>query len=195
MPLFGWIVLASSAAAAPWFLQSVARQDRPGAATSQPAVRLRAAAPANASAEDRTELERRFRDDLRGVTLRGTWQMTQFGDGGAKPLGEARSESYAISSAEKDTDDYWIISARIQFGDKDVTLPVRVRVVWAGDTPVITLDDLDLPLLGRYSARVMIYRDFYSGTWFGAGYGGVMSGQIVRAAAAGAAPQSGPARP
>ena len=78
--------------------------------------------------------------------------------------------------------DKWIIQARIQYADKDITIPIMVRVVWAGDTPVITLDEMTLPFLGTYSARVMIYRDFYSGTWFGGCYGGVMSGQISRPA-------------
>jgi hypothetical protein len=161
-------------------------QDQPGA-RSQAAPPL--PAPSTRPVDehripDRAELERRFRQTLTGATLRGQWQMSRFDGDRAGDLSEPRSETYAIQSAEKSDGDYWIITARIQFGERDATLPVRVRVVWAGDTPVITLDDLNLPLLGKYSARVMIYRDYYSGTWFGAGYGGVMAGQITHAAEA-----------
>jgi hypothetical protein len=52
--------------------------------------------------------------------------------------------------------------------------------VWAEDTAIITLDKMALPGLGTYSARVMVYRGFYAGTWFGTNYGGVLSGQIVK---------------
>jgi hypothetical protein len=146
-------------------------------ATATPASQPTAAA----AAMPRAELERRFAETLCNATLTGSWQMTRFDENGkAATLGQASRESYTIQSARKDEGDFWIITARIQFGERDVTLPVRVRVLWAGDTPVITLDDIELPLLGKYSARVMIHRDFYSGTWFGAGYGGVMCGQIVR---------------
>ena len=58
----------------------------------------------------------------------------------------------------------------------------RSRLPVSAETPVITLNEMTLPFLGTYSARVMIYRDFYSGTWFGDCYGGVMSGQISRPA-------------
>ena len=99
---------------------------------------------------------------------------------GKAPLSEAREDKYTITKVSKSSDDYWVVSARVQYADKDVTIPISVRVVWAGDTPIITLDKLAMPGLGTYSARVMIYRGFYCGTWFGANYGGVMSGQILK---------------
>ncbi|MBW7906009.1 MAG: hypothetical protein LC135_10510 [Phycisphaerae bacterium] len=158
----------------------VAAQSANATPPATPASQPAAAAPAMS----RIELERRLAETLHNATLKGAWQMTRFDEHG-KPatLGEPSRENYTIQSARKDEGDFWIITARIQFGERDVTLPVRVRVLWAGDTPILTLDDLELPLLGKYSARVMIHRDFYSGTWFGAGYGGVMCGQIVREAA------------
>ena len=95
-------------------------------------------------------------------------------------LVDARPESYAIVSADHEKDDLWIIRARIQFAENDVTLPVRVRVVWAEDTPIITVDEVSIPGIGVYTARVMIYRGYYCGTWFGKDYGGVMSGEIIK---------------
>jgi len=131
---------------------------------------------------DRSELERRFKESLTGVLLSGTWQMkTEEGHpAGKTPLTEPRPDRYTIKEVQKLHDDFWMITARIEYGDKDVTLPIAVRVVWAGDTPVITIDDLMMPMLGKYSARVMVYGGYYSGTWFGDCYGGILSGQIVK---------------
>jgi hypothetical protein len=118
---------------------------------------------------------------LEKSVLKGTWQMTgEEGLAGKAPLSQAREDKYTIDRVSKAGEDYWVISARVQYADKDVTIPVTVRVVWAEDTPIITLDKMALPGLGTYSARVMIYRGFYCGTWFGTNYGGVMSGQIVK---------------
>lgn len=154
-------------------------------AASQP----RAAATTRPDAD---ALRRTFKESLTGVTLTGTWRMHR----GPRPvdrptLGEARPETYRIVSADHEDGDRWIIRARIQFDEADVTLPLRVRVVWADDTPVITVDELNVPGIGVYSARVMIYRGYYCGTWFGTGYGGVMSGEIVRAAEDGDQPPAG----
>lgn len=131
----------------------------------------------------RTELERQFSEMLTGATLRGMWQMT--GEGGLtgnEALTEPKSEAYHIVSAAKLSDDFWMISARIEVGEKNVTVPVPVRVEWAGDTPVITLDDIPIPTMGTYSARVMFFRGFYSGTWLSnaKNYGGIMAGRIVK---------------
>ncbi len=143
------------------------------------------AAPAAVAAppapSDRAALEQQFIKTLSGATLSGHWQMVAFETDSQNPtLQPPRSEQYSITEVTKLQDDHWVLKARIQYAEKDVTLPVMVRVLWAGDTPVITVDQLVLPFLGTYSARVMIYRDFYSGTWFGDCYGGVMSGQITR---------------
>ena len=139
------------------------------------------AAPQKTKAAPQAELQNKFKEMLDGVVLRGTWQMTQ-GEGlkGKAPMTPARPDRYVIKSVSKGLDDHWVITARVQYGDKDVKLPISVRVVWAGDTPIITLDKLKMPMLGTYSARVMIYNGFYAGTWFGDGYGGVLSGQIIK---------------
>ncbi len=132
------------------------------------------------------EREQRFKEMLSGSLLKGTWQMVQCEEGKpltGKPLSDPRPEEYTISKVSKASDDYWVIVARIKYADKDVNIPIMVRVVWAEDTPIITLDNMSLPGLGTYSARVMVYRDFYCGTWFGDCYGGILSGQIVKPAA------------
>jgi len=52
--------------------------------------------------------------------------------------------------------------------------------VWAGDTPVITLDNMTVPGFGAFTARVMIFEGRYTGIWDGAGHGGVMVGTITK---------------
>jgi len=150
--------------------------------TSAPAPVQQQMAPADPQTR-RAQLEREFADMLSGATLRGMWQMT--GEGGLtgkEPLTEPKTEAYHIVSAAKLSDDYWLISARIEVGEKNVTVPVPVRVEWAGDTPVITLDDIPIPTMGTYSARVMFHRGFYSGTWLSnaKNYGGIMAGRVIR---------------
>ena len=61
-----------------------------------------------------------------------------------------------------------------------MTLPVPVRLEWAGDTPVVSVTDLGLPGLGTYTARVAFYRDLYAGMWWGSSHGGNMFGKIER---------------
>lgn len=157
-----------------------------------------------------TPREEAFKAALAHSVLAGSWQMTKLGDAAvageaARPAGlsEPREDKYTIDDVSKSAGDNWVISARVQYADKDVTIPVPVQVKWAGDTPVITLDKSPLPGLGTYSARVVIDNGFYAGTWSGTNYGGVMSGRIIKqdeADSAGAkpattAPVSGSAHP
>lgn len=140
--------------------------------------------PASRPALDRAALEKRLAETLTGATLTGLWQHTDFAtDGKPGKLGEPKPDTYSITAAAREDGDMWAINARMQFAEVDVTLPLRVRIVWAGDTPIITVDDLAVPGVGVYSARVMIVGQMYSGVWSGSHYGGVMSGQIIREAA------------
>ncbi len=170
------IAMALPLTVAPATILAAATPPAPTQSTDEPKP-----APPPAAPPSREQLEADFRETMTGATLRGHWRMTDAaGLEGKSPLSEDHEESYQIVDVTKVTGDRWIVRARIQFADKDVTIPVPVDVLWAGDTPVITLDRLSMPLLGTYSARVMISGKFYCGTWWGATYGGIMSGQIVR---------------
>jgi len=126
--------------------------------------------------EKLTALEKKFVETLSGSTLSGRWRLVHDGK-----LGEEKEEKYTIGSVSKWGGDTWVINARVQFGDKDATLPVPVKVFWAGDTPVISVTNAGLPGLGTYTARVMIYEGLYTGTWFGPGHGGFLTGKIEKA--------------
>jgi hypothetical protein len=135
----------------------------------------------DSGSKKRKTLEAEFAAMLTGAVLKGSWRISpEVQSGKTSPLSEPHNDHYVIRKTTKLTGDRWLITARIQHGNNDVTVPVPVRVLWAGDTPVITVDTVPIPMLGEYSARVMVYKGFYCGTWLGDGYGGVMSGQILR---------------
>jgi hypothetical protein len=121
---------------------------------------------------DLAALEEGFRQSLSGATLVGHFTV-----GDRKNL---REEKYTITKVSKIPGGLWLFQVRIQYGARDVTLPLPLNVQWAGDTPVITLTDLSIPGLGTYTARVLIYRDQYAGTWSGTDVGGQMFGRVVR---------------
>jgi hypothetical protein len=110
-------------------------------------------------------------------------------------------DDYVISSAVKlGNGDLWLLTSRIRYGTVDLTVPVPVAVRWAGDTPVISLDDVSIPGLGTFSARIVLDRGKYAGTWTHDDKGGHMFGTIrpvaAEAAEATSAPASGkPAAP
>lgn len=122
--------------------------------------------------------EASFRTLVTNVVLSGHFVM----DGAAED-GKLRKEEYVITSATKlGTGDVWLLTSRIRYGDVDLTVPVPVQVKWAGDTPVITVDNVGIPGLGTFSARVVLDEGRYAGTWSHDKVGGHMFGKIVPAA-------------
>ena len=72
----------------------------------------------------------------------------------------------------------------MKYGQRDLTIPMRLTVKWAGDTPMVYLDELNIPGLGTYSARVIFKADRYAGTWDAQNAGGHLYGRIERTAPA-----------
>lgn len=136
-------------------------------------------------ATERAKLESEFEKLLTGATLAGKFTST-----GSDRVSEDR---YVIEKASKLAGGIWTITAKI--GKHDISVPVPVKVVWAGDTPVITLTDLTIPGMGSFTARVLFYRGEYAGTWSSSkGPGGQMFGRVERTAAPSSQPASGGAR-
>jgi hypothetical protein len=125
---------------------------------------------------NRAELERRFAEKMTNAALVG-----HFTDRTRENAKLPREEKYTLGKVAKLQGDYWLFQARIQYGEHDVTLPLSLRVVWAGDTPVITLDKMPIPGFGTFTCRVMIFGDQYAGTWDGGDHGGHLFGKIVPA--------------
>ena len=118
--------------------------------------------------------EKEFQEMLSGVVLDGYFTIDGREDRGL------RKEKYTIAGVSKLPGGFWTIQARIQYGDHDVTVPVPVSIEWAGDTPVISLTDATIPGLGTFTARVMFYRNTYSGAWWHGETGGRQFGRIVK---------------
>jgi hypothetical protein len=115
----------------------------------------------------------KFQKLLTGAKMNGMFTV----DG--RPMDKLSAEQYAIEKVEKQPDgDWWLITARITYGEKDFSLPVPVEVKWAGTTPVITLDKVTLPGYGTFSARVVFHGDRYAGTWQHDDKGGHLFGKI-----------------
>lgn len=126
--------------------------------------------------EQQAKLKEEFKSTMSNATLSGFFTVT-----GMETKAGLKEEKYTLGDVYEDTDGKWVINARIQYGDHDVTLPIKLDVIWAGDTPVIELTDLPVPGLGTFTARVLIYRDQYAGTWSGGDHGGHLFGKVVHA--------------
>ena len=120
-----------------------------------------------------TAAEQAFVDQLTKATLVGRFSVESRPDRNPQP------ERYAIESVKNSGDDYWIVQARITYGKYDLPVPVPVQVYWAGDTPVLQVTDLKIPLMGEgFTARVMFYKNRYAGSWYHGKVGGHMWGDI-----------------
>ena len=130
----------------------------------------------NRDAERQDQLEAKFIEMLSRATLEGTYTSTAPGSDPTK----LSQEKYTIGDVKKIAGNIWLIPARIEYGDHDVTLPITVPVRWAGDTPVIVVDNVGLPGFGTVSARVMFFADHYAGYWRHGEHGGHLFGTISR---------------
>ena len=121
--------------------------------------------------------EQQFAELLTGAALVGNFTVD--GQRADKPL---KPERYEISKARKIEGDTWEITARIKYGEVNVEVPIQLDVLWAGDTPVMSLTDLRIPLMeGSFTSRVLFYGDRYVGTWQHGKVGGHMFGHVERA--------------
>ena len=127
-------------------------------------------------AAEQAELEKRFSERMSNVVMTG--HFTVEGKEADQPL---KPETYEIESVTKAQGDYWVFLVRIKYGEKDVKLPITLKVLWAGDTPMVTLTNLTIPGLGEdFTSRVLFYEDRYAGTWQHGKVGGHLFGRIEK---------------
>ena len=133
------------------------------------------AAPIPAQAD----LDKQFEKTMTNATLAGSYTA-----GEGKP---AKDDKYTLGSVTKKegSADVWVFSATIQFGGRNIAIPLEIPVKWAGDTAVITVDKIGIPGLGQYNARVLIYGEEYIGVWSASdgSHGGKLWGKIEHAGA------------
>ncbi|MEC7769273.1 MAG: hypothetical protein VX471_08335, partial [Acidobacteriota bacterium] len=116
-----------------------------------------------------TDLDPRFTERMQNVALVGHFTIEGQETG-------SRTERYEISRVVKVGDDQWRFDVHMVYGGVDVTLPVVVPIVWAGDTPMVSITDFSIPTLGTFTARVFFYDDRYGGSWQHGRVGGLMYG-------------------
>ena len=136
-------------------------------------------AVSNSNAEEITaeqqQRETEFSERMSNTTLVGTFTID------SKMTDAPKAERYEIESVKKATGNLWTFTTRIKYGDVDSRLPIVVPVVWADDTPMVSLTNMSLPGLGdAFSARVIFHDDRYAGTWQHGKVGGHMFGMIVK---------------
>ncbi len=120
-------------------------------------------------------LEQEFAERMANSVLVGRFVIAGSEDSVPRP------ERYEIEGVTKVGEDQWRFTARIQYGNTNITLPIVVTMLWAGDTPMVSLTDLTVPTLGTFTARVIFYRDRYAGTWQHDEVGGHLFGVIEKA--------------
>ncbi|MEC8473453.1 MAG: hypothetical protein VXZ38_02270 [Planctomycetota bacterium] len=126
--------------------------------------------PVDSAASSR---EQKLAEYLSGAIFSG--QFTIDGQSAPKP----KAEEYTISKCEKlDEPDLYRLTARIKYGQVDSEVPMNIKILWSGNTPVITLDSLWIPGMGTFGARVLIHSNRYAGTWQHDAVGGHMFGMI-----------------
>ena len=127
---------------------------------------------------DQAALDKEFAARMTNVVMNGQYTV------GNRP---PKADKYTIVSVQKLKGDDWLFRAQVHFYEKAFVMPMIVPIKWAGDTAVISVTDFGLPGFGTYTARVLIYKDQYAGTWGSSrpgGPGGHMWGKIEKAPAA-----------
>ncbi len=90
-------------------------------------------------------------------------------------------EEYTISEVKKmDEGDYWLFKVRIKYQKYNLKVPVPLEVKWAGNTPIVSLDNASVPGFGKFNARVVFHENKYSGTWSHGKIGGHLFGTIKK---------------
>jgi len=157
-----------------WTAMFSAMALEPSSNTARPATNQ--SAPKDSEPPEPHQRDEQFRKMVTNMKLTGHFTLDGHEDE------KLRREEYVIRFATKvGNGDVWLLTSRIRYGEHDLTVPVPVQVKWAGDTPVITVDNVGIPGLGMFSARVVLDQGRYAGTWSHDKVGGHMFGRIVPA--------------
>lgn len=97
---------------------------------------------------------------------------------GKAAVANQKPDRYQIAGVQKVQGDHWTFT----YVHRGIPIPLVLRVLWAGNTPVMTLDEFTIAGMGTFSARVMfdLKANLYAGTWQHGDVGGLMYGRIDR---------------
>jgi hypothetical protein len=142
--------------------------------------------------ESATEPDQRDQDARFEALMEGARLVGQFTVDTGQAEDAPRPDLYSVSALEKGEGDVWIFHYTMSYGSGSsggnqgssnrpaTTFDIPVRVVWADDTPVLTMTEQAVEGLGTFTVRVMIHGDRYAGTWQHGAFGGHMWGRIER---------------
>ena len=132
------------------------------------------AAPASSQDTGSADLDRHFEELMSGVRLQGHFNVV-----GPDGMSAPQPDLYMVSELTRGEGNTWIFNYRMSFNQNQQMVPVPVEVLWAGDTPVLTMTDQEIEgLQGKFSARILIDRGRYAGTWQHGPVGGHMWGVL-----------------
>lgn len=120
------------------------------------------------------ELEAKLIATLTNAKFTGRWCGVKNAQ-----LGPDKEDSYTVVSVKKLGGDNWQINAEMSYGGKNIEVPVPAQVKWAGDTPVLILDQVSMGTPRAYCARVLIFENTYAGWWTAPDHGGLLNGVIT----------------
>ena len=124
----------------------------------------------------RAELEADFEKLIEGAHLIGQFSVT-----GPQGTSQPQVDTYSVSELTRGDDSTWVFKYTMSYGGGNkATFPIPVKVEWAGDTPMLTMTDQEVPGIGTFSVRVLIYDNLYAGTWSNGPIGGHMWGRISK---------------
>lgn len=124
---------------------------------------------------DKEKLYAKFKEMVVGTKWKGRFTVK------GRELDKLTDEAYEVSSATKlDEGEMWLLKARVKYGGSDRTYPVPIEVLWAGDTPVLTMNKLTIPGVGTFSCRVVLDEGQYAGTWQHDKVGGHLFGSFEK---------------
>jgi hypothetical protein len=162
-----WYLIAVTATCALQFFAGdrASAEESPSAVPAVPQSNV--AAPGSVARSPATQADREaaFAKLLSNATLDGNFTMTDAGTVSGNNATKLNHDKYTLGEVKKLAGNQWQITTRIEYGDHDFTVPLTLPVEWAGDTPVIVVDNVGLPGLGTVSARVMFFADHYAGFW------------------------------
>lgn len=119
------------------------------------------------------QAEQRFQASMANVTLTGFYTNGE--------ASELKQDRYVVEKISKASGNLWKFDVRIQYNGKDIAIAIPVPILWAGETPVVSLTNFAVPGWGTFTARVLFHDGAYVGTWAAAdGHGGKMFGSIKK---------------
>lgn len=133
--------------------------------------------PASSQDTDQAARDKKFEETMRDARLEGNFSVVT--DQGMQ---SDFSELYMVSELERGDDDTWIFKAKMKYGENshEAEFPIPVQVIWAGDTPMITMENTTVEGLGTFTVRLLLHGDRYAGTWQHGAFGGHMWGRIIK---------------